>query len=263
MDTFIYYRTYPGFSAKNLFARSKKELLDVCQRSMDDGLGGVEVRAIINGSTPEYTELIRAKYPAVHHVSAPCDRQDAVNGKLVYGGVGSFFAMYDLMLTFGHCDEDVIMVLEDDYLFTKGGLGRWVSGIRHFDGFVSPYDPPDRYRRTDDAYARKTPMWAHADTHWRQIESTTSTFGGRFKYFRKAHLAAKIPRLRFRRFHAGYLLGRELASIDRVFYRRCHYWLGIDLFSPVPGVATHLAEDQLGVGVDWEGRFNELRDELK
>lgn len=260
MDTFLYYRTYPGFSRNNLFAGDKQELLDVCQRSMDDSLAGVDVLAVINGSTPEYTELIRAKYPAVHHVAEPCDRQDAANGKLVYGGTGSFFAMYDHMLKRGHSDEDVILILEDDYLFTPGGLARWVSGIRRFDGLVSPYDPPDRYRRTDDAYARRTRVWAHDNIHWRQIESTTSTIGGRFKHFRRAQLAAKLPRPRFRRLHAGYLLGRELPSIDRVFYRRCHFWLGIDLYCPLPGVATHLATDQLSIGVDWEARFNELRD---
>lgn len=260
MSTFLYYRTYPGFSKNNLFARSKPELLDVCQRSMDDSMDGVDVVAVINRSTPEYTRLIASKYPVVHHVSEPCDREDARNGRLVYGGVGSFFAMYDYMLHRGHADEDVILILEDDYLFTPGGLRRWVSAIAHFDGLVSPYDPPDRYRRTDDAYAVKTRIWAHDNAHWRKIESTTSTIGGRFKYFRRAELAAKLPRPRFRRLHSGYLLGRELPSIDRVFYRRLHYWLGIDVFSPVPGVATHLAVDQLSIGVDWEARFNELRD---
>jgi hypothetical protein len=259
MGTFLYYRTYPGFSGNNTFARDKKELVDVCVRSIVDSLDGVDARAVINNSTPDYSDFIRSRFPDIHHVSAPCDRDDAVGKWIVFGGVGSFFELYNHMLARGHGDEDVIMILEDDYLFSERGLARWISGIRHFDGLVSPYDPPDRYRRTDDAFARRTRLWAHDNAHWRQIESTTSTVGGRFKYFRRADWVAKMPRPRVRRFHPGYFIGRELPSTDRVFYRRCHYWLGIDLFCPLPGVATHLAPNQLSVGVDWQARFKELQ----
>ncbi len=259
MEAYLYFRTYPGFSENNLFAQSKQELIDVCYKSIKQYLNHVHVCAVINNSTPEYTELIRGKFPAIHHVSAPCDRNDFWNNKMVFGGVGSFFKTYEYIFENKHEDDDVIMILEDDYLFVEDGFRQWVDGIRYFDGFISPYDPPDRYRRNDDAYAKKTLLWLHNNRHWRKIESTTSTIGGKFKYFKKAFFVAKIPRLYIRRFHPGYFFGKEFASIDRVFYRRCHYWLRINLFSPIPAIATHLSKGQLSPGVDWEKRFKELQ----
>lgn len=40
MGIFLYSRTYPGFSGNNTFVRDKKELVDVCVRSIVDSLGG-------------------------------------------------------------------------------------------------------------------------------------------------------------------------------------------------------------------------------
>jgi len=258
MKTFLYFRTYPGFSENNLFAKNKFELIDVCVKSMGLCKTLTNAYAVINNSTPEFTEYLNKKFSLIHHVNAPCDRTDSWNSKLVYGGVGSFFRTYEFIMSNNHHEDDIILILEDDYLFVDGGFDEWIAAIGFFDGFVSPYDPPDRYRRSDDAYAKKTSLWLHGSKHWRQIESTTSTIGGKFKYFKKAFFTAKIPRPRIRRFHPGYFFGKELASIDRVFYRRCHYWLGIDLYSPIPALATHLSMDQLSPGVDWEKRFKEL-----
>ena len=285
MAVFLYFRTYwgkqsnTGWLGKNLFAKSKYELVDVCIKSMELDKLDIHSYACIDNSTEEYTQFLMPKFSKLFHTSEGFDVNDFHNRLPVFGGKGGLVRVHDFINSNKHDDEDIILIVEDDYLFVSGGFEEWVEACKHFNGFVSPFDPLDRYIRNDDMYAKKTEIFIHNNRHWRKSESTTSVIGGRYKYFRKSAFIRKLPRFFIWFFWPGRLIGRELASIDRVFYRRIHYLLGINVFSPIPGIATHLSQfkhpppgvfkndvkipdSKQSPGVDWEKRFKELAERL-
>ena len=286
MGVYLYYRTHwekesnLGWSGKNIFAKDKLELVEVCMKSADLDKQEIYSYACINNATPEYLEFLQGKFSKVFQISEGFDVNDFDNKLPVFGGCGSLFRMFNLMESNNHDDNDIVLVLEDDYLFVSGGFQEWIEACKHFDGFVTPFDHPARYIRNDDLYAKKTEIFVHKNRHWRKAESTTSTVGARYKYFRKTFFMRKIPRFHVWFFWPSRLIGRELPSIDRVFYRRAHYLLGIDVFTPIPGIAVHLTkfvppakrylkrgclmpDTQLSLGVDWEKRYKEVLGKLK
>lgn len=261
-NVYLYYRTYAGWSGKNIFAKNKFELISVCWRSLEIKNIPFTSFVWIDNSTPEFTEFISSKFSSIHHTSEGFDVDDNLNRIPVFGGRGSYFKMREFMHNNNHADDDVILILEDDYLFVKGGFHEWIEACKHFKGFVSPCDHPDRYRRKDDAFAKKTKITVHNNRHWRQIESTTGVVGGRYKYFRRTFPIAKTPRVRINFFWPGRFLGKELVSMDRGFYRRIHYLLRIKLFGPIPGIAAHLSKGQIDSVVNWEKRYKELEEKV-
>jgi hypothetical protein len=136
--------------------------------------------------------------------------------------------------------------------------------------FVSPYDHPDCYQLD----LHREPKWVTVfeDHHWRTASSTCLTF-----------LTRKSTLARYRSVFAGYS-GRNddcsmwlsltkcrvfnpLALIRSVARRELHWkvlpkawvegWPQIlfgrtqKLWVPIPGLATHLSEEQLSAGIDW------------
>lgn len=256
---YLYYRTYAGWSGKNLFAKNKFELIDVCWKSLE--IEGLEVNTLawIDNPTDEFKEFMSQRIKSHQYTYEGADIYDSKNKLPLFGGGGSYFKLREFMHKNNHKDDDVILVMEDDYLFVPGGFEKWIQACEHFDGFVSPIDHPDRYRRKDDLFAKKTRIEVFNKHHWRKIESTTGTVGAKYKYFRKTYFLSKIPRAYIYAFWPGRIFGKELASMDRVFYRRIHYFLGINLYAPIPGLGVHLSDGHLDSTIDWEGRFKELQ----
>ena len=90
-----------------------------------------------------------------------------------------------------HSDDDIILLVEDDYLFAESGLSQWIQACADFDGFVTPFDHPDRYIRSDDWFGSRSEVMIINDRHWRECESTTSVVGGKYKFFRKTAVLRK------------------------------------------------------------------------
>ena len=194
-----------------------------------------------------------------HYTYEGVDINDSKNKLPLFGSSGSYFKLREFMHKNNHKDDDIILNMEDDYLFVPGGFEKWIKDRKHFEGFVSPMDHPDRYRRKDDLFAKKTSIEVFNKHHWRKIESTTGTVGAKYKYFKRTYFLSKIPRAYLYSFWLGRIFGRELASMDRVFYRRIHYFLGINLYAPMPGIAVHLSEGHLDSVINWEKRFAGLK----
>lgn len=283
MKIYLYYRTYwgkssaTGLSGRNILAKTKMELVKTCIKSLELELqNDLNTIAFVDYSTPEYTAFLGSVFDEVVHISEGFDVGDHRGMWPVFGGTGSFSALMKYMTKQDHKDDDIILILEDDYLFRAGGLRCWINACSGLDGFVSPFDHPDRYYRDDDSFFHKTKILIFENTHFRTIESSTGVVGGRYKYFRKSAFIRKLPRLHFWFFWPGRLFGAELPSIDRVFYRRIYLLLKIHLYSPMPGFASHLSqfvapiklkllkkdailpETQLSPGVDWVKRFYDL-----
>lgn len=282
MSTYLYFRTYwgknseSGWSGRNVLAKNKMELVETCIKSLELADNQIHSCAYVDYSIDTYTTFLESMFNEVVHVSEGFDVNDHQGKWPIFGGMGSFSKLLDYIASKKHADNDIILILEDDYLFTSGGMKKWIGACAQLDGFVSPFDHPDRYIRTDDYFHRKTRICIVEDTHWKNIESNTGVVGGKYKYFKKTAFLRKIPRFHIWFFWPGRLLGRELPSIDRVFCRRAYIWLGIKLYSPMPGLATHLSyfvaprnskylkknqvlpETQLSPGVDWKKRFENV-----
>jgi hypothetical protein len=283
MKTYLYFRTYwgknssTGMSGRNIWAQTKMQLVKTCIESLElKAQKNLHTCACVDNSTPEYTAFLESIFDEVFHTSEGFDVNDHLGKWPKFGGMGNLCRVHEYILSKKHEDDDVILILEDDYLFRAGGFGDWVSSCLNLNGFVSPFDHPDRYIRNDDFFFHKLEIRFSGNSHFRTIESNTSVVGGRYIFFKKSAFLRKIPRLHLWFFWPGRLLGRELPSIDRVFYRRALLWLKIKLFSPIPGFATHLSQfippkssrtlksgvtlpsTQLSPGVSWRLRFDEL-----
>jgi hypothetical protein len=283
MKVYLYYRTYwgkdssSGMSGRNVLAESKGDLVETCLKSLElEGTGGVYTCACVDHSTPDYTAFLESRFDEVYHTSEGFDVNDHFGKWPTFDLRGNLAEVLRLIESRGHSEDDVILLLEDDYLFAPNGFASWISACQKIDGFVSPFDHPDRYYRSDDMYFEKTKIMIMDNTHFRNSESSTSVVGGLYKYFKRTYRLRMIPRFHLWFYWPGRIFGKELPSIDRVFYRRAYRWLGVKLFSPIPGFATHLSkfippEDprfllkgkippptQLSPGFDWVKRFDDL-----
>jgi len=283
MNVYLYLRTYwgdpsgTGMSGRNILASDKIGLVSTCIKSM--GLGQIDnlyTCACVDNSTDAYTLFLESHFNEVFHTSEGFDVNDHIGKWPVFGGMGNLIKVIDFIASKKHKDNDVILLLEDDYLFSEGGLERWINACVNINGFVSPFDHPDRYYRNDDLFFKRTEIIVDQGIHFRNAESTTSVVGGRYQYFRKTQFLRKLPRFHVWFFWPGRLLGNELPSIDRVFYRRAYLFRRVKLFTPIPGFATHLSrfippennsvlkrgvklpDTQLSPGVDWEKRYSVL-----
>jgi hypothetical protein len=283
MNVYLYFRTYwgnsssSGLSGRNILAKDKWDLVGTCIKSLElETVENLHTCACVDNSTSEYTSFLESQFDEVFHTYEGLDVNDHLGKLPVFGGFGNLIEVLNFISTKNHKDDDIILILEDDYLFQKNGLRNWINSCKVIDGFVSPFDHPDRYYRNDDLFFRKTDLLVFCNWHFRNVESTTSVVGGKYKYFKKTAYLRKIPRFHIWFFWPGRLLGKELHSIDRVFYRRAYFFLRVKLFSPIPGFATHLSrfikpeksnvikkgaslpDTQLSPAVDWVNRFVEL-----
>jgi hypothetical protein len=280
MNTYLYYRTYwgenskTGWSGRNIIAKNKMEMVETCIKSLQLSQVNLYSCACVDHSTKEYTDFLSERFDEVFHTSEGFDVNDHI-GKWPARSSGGLIEVQNYIETKNHKDDDIILVLEDDYLFDIDGFKKWIEACKNFSGFISPFDHPDRYIRVDDLTFRKTEIFIFNDLHWRNIEATTSVVGGQYRFFKKSHFLRSIPRFHFWFFWPSRLISRELPSIDRVFYRRCYLLLRIKLFSPIPGLAVHLSKfippeaeknkskssfpkTQLSPGIDWEKRYKNL-----
>ena len=264
-------------SGRNVLAKDKMELVTTCIKSLElERAEDIHTCACVDNATPEYAHFLESTFDEVFHTSEGFDVNDHVGRWPVFGAMGNLAKVHEFISSKGHKDDDVVLILEDDYLFRAGGLKDWINACLKLEGFVSPFDHPDRYVRDDDMFWRKTAIYVVDDVHFRTVESSTSVVGGRHRYFKKSAFLRNIPRFHVWFFWPGRLFGKELPSIDRVFYRRAFYLLRIRLFSPIPGMAAHVSrfippENQkvlkkgavlpathLSPGVDWKKRFFDL-----
>jgi len=146
------------------------------------------------------------------------------------GNSGSFLFAMDLALQFN--DDQLIYLVEDDYLHHPGGPRFLLEGLQRAD-YVSLYDHADKYMQRSPnplvtGGGENTKVILSASSHWKFTNSTTMTFAVRSATLKadqdvfRSHCAQSIP--------ADYFLFRQLAQKGRT------------LISPIPGRSTHCDE---------------------
>ena len=147
---------------------------------------------------------------------------------------GSLLATYDLAKSI----SGDIYYVEDDYLHLPQSIKLIALALPTL-GLVTGYDHEDRYVRDDDlSYGKEKICFdIPSQHHWRTAESTTCTFA-----------ISESMRPRVQPFADKFKL------IDRTLFRKL-YKKGIRLWTPIPGLVTHV-DTALAPGVDWVA-FNE------
>ena len=286
MNVFLYYRTYwgtdsnTGWLGRNVLAESKMEMVRTCISSMEFERLAPKIRlrkiACVDNSAPEYTRHLESHFDEVFHTNEGLDISDTVNGWIpLWGMKGGLVKVLNLIKSRSHHPDDIILIVEDDYLFIENGLQLWISACEHFDGFVTPYDHPYNYFR-NDMFQKIKGIDIFSGKYWRETTCTTSVIGGKSKLFDRTRFFRKIPRFVFGPFFMDRLFGKELPSLDIIFYRRIRKLLGLKSYNPMPGLAQHLSKwpdvekkymktgcetplTEFSPGVDWTKRYKSCK----
>jgi hypothetical protein len=146
------------------------------------------------------------------------------------GNAGAFlFALSQCLER--EADDEVVYMLEDDYLHVPGAPGVIEEGLEIAD-YVTLYDHPDKYGQESPnplvkKGGEKGRVLLTKTCHWKETNSTCMTFAARVGTIRKdAHIMrrwssiSKVPK--------DYRMWRGILRFGR---RR--------LISPIPGFATH------------------------
>jgi hypothetical protein len=161
-------------------------------------------------------------------------------------GDASFEALLQVIISIPFQENDIIYILEDDYVHREGwpkilreGFGEQRPKHISFD-YLSLYDHLDKYEFANDAFLIKSysdlkaQLTLSESVHWRTVPSTTNTFAMTMKTFKddfRFHMLFKNND------HDKFLFlglrGRKLATC-------------------IPGYSTHCHKDYMTPFVDWE-----------
>lgn len=136
--------------------------------------------------------------------------------------------------------EDIVYIVEDDYLHLKGWDQMLSEAFNTFDvDYVTLYDHPDKYFLP--MYDNLQSKLLHSPSiHWRTTPSTCNTYSGKWKTFQKhwnTHIKYCLPE----NTHDGYDHTKFLDLWQQ----------GSNLISPIPGYSTHCELSFLTPTVNW------------
>jgi len=144
--------------------------------------------------------------------------------------------------------QETVLFLEDDYLLRPecfAALDHAAEVLEDVD-YLTPYEHPDRYRRTDDWRLQRQRVWFDGQRHWRSVESTPSTFLARVDRLRHdlpVHLGACLTPT-----PQGRIRWRTLTQVPGVH----RGWGRAVLASPMPSLAVHVELEQVSPLMSFE-----------
>ena len=198
------------------YRRSKLKTVKTCFKTFVNAFKDVKpkIHFLLDRATGEYAELLKETCPFEHTYE--------------FTDYGRFTAGLKIYNLAQEVDDEVLMFIEDDYLW-KEGVGKYfVEAVKEL-GIVSPYDNPDFYV-TEPYRSRQEKIKVLNNWHWRTVVSTTMTFGitkTKFMYHRQKfdlHGISDSP------------LWQDIADT---------------IWVPIPSFATHFVEGKLAPSVDW------------
>lgn len=214
----IYYRMSDRLSKNRppIFKDDKLRVVKLCLKTFVKAFKDVkpEIFFILDRCTGDYLDMIREVYP----MEFKYEFTD-------YGHYNSALRQYNLAQ---ETKDDIILFVEDDYLWTEGS-GKLLTSVIKELGVVSPYDHPDFYT-TEPRKSRQEKIRLINNWHWRTIQDTTMTFGITRKLFMK-----------------------HRKTFDNWGPSDTPLWAEAKetIWCPVPALATHFVEGKLSPGVDW------------
>lgn len=147
------------------------------------------------------------------------------------GNVETFHQQVDLICKLDN--EEKVMFVEDDYLWKEGAIKTIEDALDEFT-LLSPYDHPGHYTEPRFIHQPKE-MYLHNNQVYRKAPSNTLTF---------ATYAWVIQQ------------NKQLIKGFGVRDHDMFTALKMDMFVPVPALATHLVKGLLSTGSDWEKEWD-------
>jgi len=251
----VYYRISDKGNPKAKLPHAGKE---ACLDNAIAGFGAENIRVIADNCDASTVAFIRNKGLPVEETSL--------------GNSASFIYMAERIAA--ECaDDDIVYLLEDDYLHLPGSAAVLLEGLALAD-YVTVYDHPDRYKLEADGGTplnhkriRPARIFVTQSTHWRETDSTTMTFACRAGTLKqdlpvwKKYTTKRNPD----DFHGFMELTRNsLSDLLSFFFRRRkrEFFILLKNFlsrkplrtviSAVPAQATHAELAWLAPVVDWE-----------
>ena len=267
-DLAVAYRVYPRVSGPALdlpFGDDKYSLSEVCLRSFKESLGNLRVKmwAILDGCPPEYEVMFRKYFDDSELVIVTLDS---------VGNLQTFATQIEMLL--GQSDADLVYFAEDDYFYLAHQFSSMIEFLRSDSEvhFLSPFDHLDCYRLA----LHRTPKWikTYAGRHWRTASSTCLTFLTRketlakyravFQSYVQGNFDSSLwlsltkqrvcnPLFLIRSFLSGWFEWKIIAKAWLHCWRQILLGKKLNLWVPIPAIATHLDTRSLSPGVEWTG----------
>jgi hypothetical protein len=254
MNCHVLYRTYAG---ENSAPRPEWYSKELCLRSMlaaidhVDRAISVSIEVIHDGPLDPQTNWARCLRDLMQ------SRGEIRDGRRLGNAVS---CLQTIQYAAGMPPSDMVMLVEDDYLWLPNSLTELVLALSEFRAdYVTGYDHPVRYQ-PDYPLGADLPHWDTSirisrGRHWRSQESTCMTFGALAGTF-----AADVDI--FERFHnngkgspADRELFRELQGLSGPSRPSAHAAPSTFrlLLGPMPSLCTHAHLPWLAPCVDWAG----------
>lgn len=206
----IFYRISPYLSSNpNPLGTDKYLILNRCLDSFLNANNGSPITFLVNSLSDDFIERRLKPYGKV--VIAP------------EGNVETFQAQLECVIRLDN--EEKVLLAEDDYLWAVGAVQSLTEALDQVY-LVSPYDHPGHYTEERFKYQPKKMMLV-GDQVYREAPSSTLTFACR------AHVI------------------KQNIDLIKSFGIRDHEMfqaLGIDMWVPVPSLATHLVTGLIAPG---------------
>ncbi|MCE8424422.1 MAG: hypothetical protein J5U17_01415 [Candidatus Methanoperedens sp.] len=261
-DVAIAYRIYPKFSrnAYRLKEWDKYKLSEVCLKSFLRCLSDVNFKfyAILDGCPQKYIDLFIDLIPG--------DNLELIQSPGI-GNAATFLEQIRVLLS--QNDSEMVYFAEDDYFYIEDRFLEMLEIIinRKDVDFVTPYDHPDYYQT---GYEPDKPDYLinlhnykskliFEKRHWRNVSSTCCTFLTTKSLLNKTSQYFKLyPKLsdygmwltltRLRMMHFDRLMTLKMYTFSSKYLL---FGKSFKLWSPIPSIATHMANSYFSPGVDW------------
>jgi hypothetical protein len=266
-DVAVAYRIYPKMAKPAIglpFCDNKERMAEICVQSFQQSLGTLRAKiwVLLDGCPPQYEDIFR-KYFA---------NEDLVLIRLPgVGNQATFERQIEILL--GQEDAEIVYFAEDDYFYLPGKFRLMTEFLRSASDvdFISPFDHMDCY--TLDLHHKRTWLRVFGNRHWRTAASTCLTFLTTKSTLRSTQRIFRSYS-RWRNYDASLWLsltkenvahpvnflrwaGKQSFLVKVIAKTWIFGWSQIlfgkryKLWSPVPGIATHLDFKALSPTIDW------------
>lgn len=236
MSLHVVYRASPGPGKNRPDGFSKAQCLLTFFRAFEQ-LDQASITFLVDGDIPGDALAAMADFGSVERLSGA-------------GNCGSYLRALDVALS-ARRRESYLYFCEDDYLHTPDALMAFVAALAEADPstYLTLYDHPDRYRRTDDLVVPGRQLELLGGLHWRAVESSAMTFGSTTDTIRRDEAILRLA-ARFTRYPHDRAMWRTLQGLG---VRRPVRWFRgrRRLLSPVPALATHVEAGMMSNAVPW------------
>ena len=156
----------------------------------------------------------------------------------------SFLETLNIIQSQNFDDEQIVYLLEDDYIHRSGWCDIMLEGFNLKSHYLTLYD----FYRMSQEYSCK--IFTTPNSHWREVPVTTNTFACKYKTLiedMKIHQKYSIDGVKEQE---GFHFSRDYDKFWEL-HRQKRY-----LISPMPGWSTHCDKNAISPVIDWKKIMN-------